>query len=72
MPTVFYAIAVVLALVSTWPTLDGGLAWAYVGLRVVHSLVQVTWNKIEVRFGLFLLSALVLVALTVRAAMTCL
>ena len=29
------------------------LAWAYVALRVVHSLVQVTWNKIEVRFAVF-------------------
>jgi len=66
-PTVFYAVAITLALLG-----DGGwvsyLAWAYVGIRVVHSLVQVTWNKIEVRFALFALSTFVLIALTVRAA----
>ena len=38
------------------------------GMRVVHSLVQATWNKIEVRFSLFFLSSLVLIAMTVRAA----
>lgn len=68
MPTLFYAIGVVLALVSTSPGVDGALAWAYVGLRVVHSLVQAMVNKIEVRFGLFLASSAVLAALTLRAA----
>ena len=45
------------------------LAWSYVALRVVHSLVQATWNKIEVRFALFFVSSLVLFALVGRAAM---
>jgi hypothetical protein len=67
-PTLFYAIAVVLAIVEP-DQLNTGLAWAYVGLRVVHSLVQATVNKIEVRFGLFALSSLVLIALTVRAGL---
>ncbi len=44
------------------------LAWTYVGMRVVHSLVQVTWNKIEVRFSLFFLSSFALIGLIVRAA----
>ena len=35
------------------------LAWAYVVLRVVHSLVQVLVNKIEVRFLVFMLSSLI-------------
>ncbi len=67
-PTVFYAIAVVLALIEPDAT-NRGLAWAYVGLRVAHSLVQVLINKIEIRFALFALSSLVLIALTVRAAL---
>jgi hypothetical protein len=37
-----------------------------VGLRVIHSLVQATINKIEVRFALFFLSSLVLLAMSVR------
>jgi hypothetical protein len=67
MPTLFYPTAIVLALVSTSPATDGALAWSYVGLRVVHSLFQALINKIEVRFALFVLSSLVLLAMAVRA-----
>jgi hypothetical protein len=67
MPTLFYAVALVLALVSTNPETDAQLAWAYVGLRVVHSVFQALVNKIEVRFALFILSSLVLLTLSVRA-----
>lgn len=67
MPTLFYAVAIVLALVSDAVSTDTALAWAYVGLRVVHSVFQAAINKIEVRFALFNLSSLVLLALTVRA-----
>jgi len=44
------------------------LAWAYTGLRVVHSLVQALINRIEVRFVLFILSSLALIGLIVAAA----
>lgn len=67
-PTLFYAVGVVLALLH--PTaLEVGLAWTYVGLRVVHSVVQATLNKIELRFVLFIVSSLVLLAMAVRAAL---
>jgi hypothetical protein len=62
-PTVFYAVAIVLALLP--PTSTGpALGWTYVGLRVVHSILQSTWNKIEARFTVFALSSLVLFAMT--------
>ncbi|MEZ4367363.1 MAG: MAPEG family protein [Kofleriaceae bacterium] len=67
-PTLFYAVAIVLCLVGRGTGVDLALAWAYVGLRVVHSLLQALVNKIEVRFTLFALGSLVLVAMTVRAA----
>lgn len=67
MPTLFYAVAIVLALVSEAASTDAALAWGYVGLRVIHSVFQSVVNKIEVRFVLFNLSALVLLVLTVRA-----
>ncbi|HET9990509.1 MAG TPA: MAPEG family protein [Kofleriaceae bacterium] len=66
-PTVFYAVAIALVLVGHGGGWSLRLAWAYVGLRIVHSLVQVTWNKIEVRFSLFALSSLVLVAMVALA-----
>src|ERR1043165_1222170 len=66
-PTIFYAVALTLALLEQGSGFNLTLAWSYVMLRVVHSLVQATWNKIEVRFALFFLSSLPLIALIVRA-----
>lgn len=68
-PTVFYAVALALAVLGDESPASFGLAWVYVGLRVAHSVLQATVNKIEARFALFLLSGLVLLALTVRAAL---
>lgn len=66
-PTLFYALALSLALLGRGAGANLALAWTYVALRVVHSLVQATWNKIEVRFSLFFLSSLALIALVVDA-----
>lgn len=68
-PTLFYAVALTLALLGAGEGLNVTLAWCYVGLRVVHTLQQTLWNKIEVRFVLFFLSSLVLIALVLRTAM---
>ena len=68
-PTLFYPMVIVAALVPGSGTVELGLAWAYVGLRVVHSVFQATVNKIEVRFALFFLSSLVLLGLVVRAGL---
>ncbi|GMM92890.1 MAPEG family protein [Qipengyuania sp. MTN3-11] len=67
-PTVFYAVAIVLALIGLGDGMNAFLAWLYVGLRVIHSLVQVTANKVMVRFVLFALSSLVLIVLIFDAA----
>ena len=67
-PTIFYAVALVLALLGDSSTVTVGLAWAFVILRVVHSLWQALFNVIQVRFALFVLSTLPLVGLTIRAA----
>lgn len=67
-PTVFYAVALALAVAGLGDGLNAQLAWAYVGLRVIHSLVQATVNRVMIRFLVFALSSLVLVALIVRAA----
>ncbi|MEP5763671.1 MAG: MAPEG family protein [Halieaceae bacterium] len=65
-PTVFYALAFYCQLAQTADPININLAWAYVGLRVAHSLVQNLGNKVMVRFSVFCLSSLVLVAITVR------
>jgi len=68
-PTVFYAIAFVLALTGWGDGLNAQLAWGYVIIRILHSLWQATVNTIPVRFLLFISSSLCLIALTVHALM---
>ena len=68
-PTLFYAAALTLAVIGDADPINVWLAWAYVALRVVHSLIQATTNVILVRFSIFMVSTLVLVVLAVRAAM---
>jgi hypothetical protein len=68
-PTVFYAVALVLAITGHGDGMNAQIAWGYVGLRVVHSIVQVSVNRVIVRFGLFALSSLALIALVVHAAL---
>lgn len=63
-PTIFYALALSLALMGVQTTAALAFAWAYVFLRIVHSLVQALVNKIELRFLIFALSNIPLVALT--------
>ena len=66
-PTVFYAVALVLAITGHGDGLNAQIGWAYVGLRVVHSIVQASINRVIVRFSLFALSSLALIALVVHA-----
>ena len=49
--------------------MNTGLAWIYVGLRVLHSLVQAIANIIMLRFAVFMAASLVLLAMSVRAAL---
>ena len=69
-PTVFYAVALLLAIIGQGDGMNALLAWIYTGLRVMHSLVQVTANRVLVRFVLFALSSLVLMALILHAALS--
>ena len=66
-PTLFYAVAIVLAIIGQGDGFNTLLAWAYVGLRVAHSIVQATVNRVLIRFALFALSSLVLMALILHA-----
>lgn len=67
-PTLFYPVVLALAMLGDGSTIDLALAWGYVGLRIVHSLVQTLVNDIRIRFALFFVSSLVLFALAIRAA----
>jgi hypothetical protein len=68
-PTLFYAICITLALLGAGMGFNATLAWIYVGLRVLHSLIQVTVNIVMMRFLVFALSSIVLIWLAINAAL---
>ena len=66
-PTLFYALVAILAIMGQVSQAAVILAWAYVALRIAHSVVQATVNKISLRFPLFAAGSLVLLALAIMA-----
>ncbi len=67
-PTLFYALAVYTYLAGQQNETNVLIAWAYVALRMVHSLAQATVNVVMVRFAIFAVSTLALAALAFRDA----
>ena len=65
-PVIFYALCIYSHLVGVGDELNVMLAWAYVGTRVLHSLIQCLWNYIPVRFLVFSLGSVVLAVMAVR------
>lgn len=65
-PTLFYAMAFYVVVTGNADELHTLCAWAYLGLRVLHSLVQATINQVSLRFGLFVLSWVALGIMIVR------
>jgi hypothetical protein len=66
-PTLFYAVAIVLAMIGHGDGINAMVAWAYVGLRIAHSIVQATINKVALRFALYALSSIALMILIFHA-----
>jgi len=66
-PTIFYAIALTLAMMGMDQPINVYLAWGYVVLRMAHSLIQCTSNIVKYRFPIFALASLCLLGLTVHA-----
>lgn len=59
-PVLFYALVVYAQIQGVSGDIAISAAWAYVGLRIAHSIFQSTVNFVPVRFGLFLLGSLCL------------
>ena len=66
-PTIFYATVVILALAGDGSGINVTLAWAYVAIRIMHSIWQATVNIISIRITLFTLSTLCLWVLAINA-----
>jgi hypothetical protein len=70
MPVLFYAVcALALALNQATPLL-AALAWAYVTLRLLHSWIHCTYNKVMHRLRAFGASCAVLAAMWVSFALS--
>jgi hypothetical protein len=67
-PTLFYAVALTLAVAGAGSGWALWLAWAYVAIRIAHSLIHALGNVILVRFAVFNVGSVVLLALAARAA----
>jgi hypothetical protein len=66
LPVLFYAICVIDYIASpTVSALTLTLAWIYVGLRAIHSLIHLTYNNVMHRLAAFALSNFVLLAMWV-------
>ena len=68
-PVIFYALMFYISLSQQADNIYMYFAWGYVGIRVVHSLVQITTNKVMHRFSLFALGSILLMAMGIRSAM---
>ena len=68
-PTLFYAVATTIAVLGHGDATAVTCAWSFVILRVVHSLIQSTVNLVMLRFGVFALSWVALLVMTIREAL---
>ena len=62
-PTLFYALAIALALTGAAGPSQILLAWVYVASRVIHSIIQCTYNSVMHRFLLFFVGTVALVGM---------
>ena len=65
-PTIFYAVVFYTHLAGNVDFVNVGLAWFYVALRVVHSVIQMTVNRVPYRFWAFFVSTSLLIVMVVR------
>ena len=63
LPVLFYVICIVAYVTNVATDRLVPLAWSYLALRVVHSLVHVTYNRIMHRFAAFAASNFVLISM---------
>ena len=67
LPVLFYVVCVLLYVSAASTPLMLGLAWAYVALRVVHSLIHLTYNQVIHRLIVFVASNVTLLVLWIVA-----
>ena len=69
MPVLFYALLLYLFATGKVDLAYLSAAWLFVVFRALHSLVHCTFNLVMLRFNLYLMSALALWFIVIRAAL---
>ena len=69
LPVLFYVVCLLIFTTGQGAALQVGLAWAYVALRVVHSLIHLSYNHVYHRLAAFVVSNGVLAALWALAGL---
>jgi hypothetical protein len=69
LPVIFYAAVVLLVVIGRVTTLDVLAAWAFVGGRVIHTLVQTRTDDVPLRGRVFLINFAAVVVLVVHVAL---
>ena len=64
-PMLFYVLAILILVTDIQSQLLMNMAWVYVGLRYLHALIHIAYNKVIHRFTVYIISCLVLLAMWV-------
>lgn len=65
-PTVFYAVTLAIVLAGLADPVYAACAWLFLGSRVLHSIVQATFNRVAVRAALYALSWIAVAVMIIR------
>ena len=65
-PILFYVVCLLFMITGVQSDLVVNTAWAYVGLRLLHSLIHIGYNNVNHRFFAFLLSNIALLVLWIE------
>ena len=69
LPVIFYALCIILYVTGGTDTLYLIAAWVFVAFRIMHSIVHCTFNRVILRFGLYMVSAIALWFMVLRMAL---
>jgi hypothetical protein len=67
LPVIFYGLCLYLIVAGQVDSFYTNCAWAFLALRCLHSLIHCSYNRVAHRFGVYILSSLVLWVMVVRA-----
>lgn len=62
-PLLFYVLVILILVTDVKAAMLLNLAWVYVGLRYLHALVHIVYNKVIHRFTIYIISCLVLLVM---------